>query len=128
LLTLRRWRAFILNLIASTGVDPLSLWGDPVEDAEIWAAHNPYDLARRLRGIPVYISSGNGQPGPLDPPGAGFDSLEQGLGEQSVAVADRLRKFGVAVRTDFYGPGRHTWPYWERALHRAFPMLVHAVY
>lgn len=117
----------LLDLIASTGADPLGLWGDPVADADIWAAHNPFNLAPRLRGTKVYISSGNGQPGPLDPPDAAFDGLEQALNEQGVLVADQLRRYGVAVRTDFYGPGRHTWPYWERALHRSFPMLVRAV-
>jgi diacylglycerol O-acyltransferase/trehalose O-mycolyltransferase len=114
-------------IVRGTGADPLALWGDPVADAPMWAAHNPYDLARALRGVRVYVSSGNGQPGPLDPPGAGQDGLEQLLGEQSVAVADRLRAQGVSVRTDFYGPGRHAWPYWERALHRSFPMLVGAI-
>jgi S-formylglutathione hydrolase FrmB len=114
----------IQGIVASSGADPDALWGDPVAQARVWAAHNPFDLARRLRGTPVYLSTGNGQPGPLDPPGAGFDGLEQLLGEQTEAVAARLRAENVVVRTDFYGPGRHTWPYWERALHRSFPMLV----
>ncbi len=117
----------VQGIVASTGSDRNALWGDPVADARIWAAHNPYDLARRLRGIPVYLSTGNGEPGPLDPPDATFDGLEQLLGEQTVAVADRLRAKGVDVRTDFYGPGRHAWPYWERALHRSFPLLVDAI-
>lgn len=117
----------ILGLVGSTGADPLALWGDPVADAATWAAHNPYDLTRKLRGVKVFISSGNGVPGPLDPPTAGHDWLEELLGEQSVAVADRMRANGVRVTTDFYGPGRHTWPYWERALHRSFPMLVNAI-
>jgi len=117
----------VQGIVAGTGSDRNALWGDPVADARIWAAHNPYDLARRLRGIPVYLSAGNGEPGPLDPPGATPDGLEQLLGEQSVAVADRLRAKGVDVRTDFYGPGRHAWPYWERALHRSFPLLVGAI-
>lgn len=114
-------------LVASTGADPDALWGDPVANADVWAAHNPFDLAKRLRGTRVYLSTGNGQPGPLDPPNAGFDPLEELLGEQTAAVAARLRANGVQVRTDFYGPGRHTWPYWERALHDAFPMLVQAI-
>jgi len=117
----------VAGIVSGTGADPDALWGDPVADARTWAAHNPYDLARRLRGMPVYLSAGNGQPGPLDPPGAGPDGLEQLLGEQAVAVADRLRAKGVDVRTDFYGPGRHAWAYWERALHRSFPMLVGAI-
>ncbi|TDV55068.1 S-formylglutathione hydrolase FrmB [Actinophytocola oryzae] len=117
---------FVMDLVRGSGADPLALWGDPVANADVWAAHNPFDLARRLRGTKVYISAGNGEAGPLDGPDAGFDSLEQLLGEQSVAVADRLRASGVPVRTDFYGPGHHAWPYWERALHRAFPLLVRA--
>jgi diacylglycerol O-acyltransferase/trehalose O-mycolyltransferase len=117
----------VQGLLASVGEDPNALWGDPVADARTWAAHNPYDLARRLRGTPVYLSAGNGQPGPLDPPDAAPDGLEQLLGEQSVALAQRLREVHVPLRTDFYGPGRHTWPYWERALHRSFPMLERAM-
>jgi S-formylglutathione hydrolase FrmB len=117
----------VLGIVGSYGDDPLALWGDPVADAAVWAAHNPYDLARKLRGVRVYLSTGNGVPGPLDPPGATHDGLEELLGEQTVAVAERLRAKGVPVRTDFYGPGRHTWPYWERALHRSFPMLVNSI-
>jgi len=117
----------VQGLVTGRGLDPDDLWGDPVTDAGTWAAHNPYDLAKRLRGTPVYLSTGNGQPGPLDPPDAQPDSLERLLGEQSVALADRLRSHGVPVRTDFYGPGRHAWPYWERALHDSFPMLERAM-
>ncbi|MGB3444124.1 MAG: alpha/beta hydrolase family protein [Actinophytocola sp.] len=117
----------VLRIVGSYGDDPLALWGDPGADADVWAAHNPYDLARKLRGVKVYLSTGNGVPGPLDPPGATHDTLEELLGEQTVAVADRLRANGVSLRTDFYGPGRHAWPYWERALHRSFPMLVNSI-
>jgi diacylglycerol O-acyltransferase/trehalose O-mycolyltransferase len=115
------------DIVGGTGADPLGLWGDPVANADVWAAHNPFDLARRLRGTKVFISAGNGEAGPFDAPGSGVDGLEQLLGEQSVAVADQLRRYGVPVRTDFYGPGHHAWPYWERELHRCFPMLVRAV-
>ena len=117
----------IEGIVSAYGYDPHALWGDPVADARIWAAHNPYDLARKLRGTKVYLSTGNGVPGPLDPPGATHDGLEELLGEQTVAVADRLTEKGVSVQTDFYGPGRHTWPYWERALHRSFPMLMNSI-
>jgi diacylglycerol O-acyltransferase/trehalose O-mycolyltransferase len=117
----------VQGIVRGTGGDPNALWGDPSTQARIWAAHNPFDLAGRLRGIPVYLSAGNGQPGPLDPPGSQPDSLEQLLGEQTVALADQLRAKHVTVRADFYGPGRHAWPYWQRALHESFPMLVAAL-
>jgi diacylglycerol O-acyltransferase / trehalose O-mycolyltransferase / mycolyltransferase Ag85 len=117
----------VFDIVRGTGADPLGLWGDPDANADVWAAHNPFDLARRLRGTKVFISAGNGEAGPFDAPGSGVDGLEQLLGEQSVAVADQLRRYGVPVRTDFYGPGHHAWPYWERELHRSFPMLVWSV-
>nr|WP_042186121.1 alpha/beta hydrolase family protein [Kibdelosporangium sp. MJ126-NF4]CEL17101.1 secreted protein [Kibdelosporangium sp. MJ126-NF4]CTQ91670.1 secreted protein [Kibdelosporangium sp. MJ126-NF4] len=117
----------VTGLVRQTGGDPLALWGDPDKQAHIWAAHNPYDLAGRLRGIPVYLATGNGEPGPLDPPGTGFDRSEQFLGLQTVAVAERLRAKHVRVITDFYGPGTHTWPYWQRELHRSFPLLLSAL-
>ncbi|WP_113692130.1 alpha/beta hydrolase [Amycolatopsis albispora] len=117
----------LMELIAGFGEDPLKLWGDPVEQARIWAAHNPYDLARRLRGTAVFIASGNGEPGPLDPPGTAADPLEEVLGAEAVATADRLREVGVSVTTCLYGPGTHTWPYWERELHRSLPMLAKAM-
>ncbi|TCO46723.1 alpha/beta hydrolase [Actinocrispum wychmicini] len=117
----------VQSIARGAGADPRTLWGDPVADAATWTAHNPFDLAGRLRGIPVYLSAGNGQPGPFDPPGSGVDGLEQLLGEQSVATADQLRAKHVNVTTDFYGPGHHDWPYWQRALHNSFPMLLAAL-
>jgi diacylglycerol O-acyltransferase/trehalose O-mycolyltransferase len=120
--------AGIQGLLASYGADPQALWGDPVTQARIWAAHNPYDLAWRLRGIPVFMSAGNGQPGPLDPSGTAPDVREQVLGEQAVVTAERLKAVGAkSLTTCFYGAGTHTWPYWERELHRSLPMLMRAV-
>jgi len=33
----------------------------------------------------------------------------------------------VRLTTDFYGPATHDWPYWERELHRALPLLLDAL-
>lgn len=40
---------------------------------------------------------------------------------------ERLAELGVAATVDAYGPGTHTWPYWERSLHRALPLLLDAL-
>jgi diacylglycerol O-acyltransferase / trehalose O-mycolyltransferase len=117
----------VKGAIQFTGGDPNALWGDPAVHPEIWAAHNPFDLAERLRRIPVYLSTGNGQPGPFDPPDAPVDEVEQIVAGESAAVADELRIHDATVHTDFYGPGQHTWPYFKRALHRSFPMLEDAL-
>lgn len=116
-----------LSLLRTQGADPAALWGDLVEDAKTWADHNPYDLAANLRGTPLYLSVGDGHVGPLDPPGSNSDSLEAQLNAENVALRARLKTLGVDATSDFYGPGTHTWPYWERALHRAWPMLQEAL-
>ncbi len=53
-----------LGLIDSEGEHPYAVWGAPSVDHQIWAAHNPYDLAQDLLTTPLFISVGNGQPGP----------------------------------------------------------------
>lgn len=116
----------LMDLLTQFGEDPLALWGDPVAQRAIWEAHDPYHLANRLRSIPVFLSSGNGTAGPFDPPGA-QDDLEALLNDMNHTVADRLKAAGVRLTTDFYGPGTHDWPYWERELHRSLPLLLHAL-
>lgn len=89
------------------GIDLSRVWGDPIRQRAIWAAHDPYHLARRLRGVPVYLSSGNGDPGPLDPPGSVFDQNEALLLDWNRQTAARFQRAGVDVTTNFYGVGNH---------------------
>ncbi|NGO67687.1 esterase family protein [Streptomyces sp. SB3404] len=114
----------VTSLLPQWGHDPLALWGDPVSQARIWRAHNPLDLVGRLpRGYPVFVAAGDGAPGPLDPPGTPPDSLERRLRPSSVDYVQRARAHGLRVTADLYAGGTHSWPYWERELHRALPML-----
>lgn len=112
-----------LDLVRSYGEDPAALWGDPVADGDAWAAHNPFDLAARLAGTPVYLSCGDGRPGPFDAPGTPVDETEAALGRENAALAAELARRGVPAEVHLYGPGTHTWPYWQRELHRAWPLL-----
>jgi diacylglycerol O-acyltransferase/trehalose O-mycolyltransferase len=121
------WPQGFFGLLRSFGADPLALWGDPVAQREIWEAHDAYFLAGRLRHTPVFLSCGNGHAGPFDPPGT-TDQLEAALLLQNQAVAARLEQLGAPLTTDFYGPGTHSWPYWERELHRSLPLLLGALH
>jgi len=38
-----------------------------------------------------------------------------------------LRALKIPAQFDFYGPGTHDWPYWQRDLHHAWPLLQHAL-
>ncbi|TYB65504.1 esterase family protein [Nonomuraea sp. PA05] len=117
-------RSGVRRLLSENGEDTTALWGEP--DGQAWDAHNPARLAGRLGGVPLYVSCGNGDPGPLDPPGATGD-FEGALLRQATVFAERARAAGAEITTDFYGAGTHTWPYWERALERALPMLRAAI-
>ncbi|MEV7804074.1 alpha/beta hydrolase family protein [Microbispora sp. NPDC088329] len=116
------------TFMADNGVDTEDLWGDP----SAWPEHNPADLIGRLKGVRLYASSGDGEPGPLDPRhgsaterGDGpADPTEAAIMRQNRNFARAAEKAGVKVTTDFYGNGTHTWPYWIRSFERALPLLL----
>jgi S-formylglutathione hydrolase FrmB len=45
---------------------------------------------------------------------------------ESRAFVARLRTLRIPVRADLYGPGTHTWRYWQRDLKRSLPLLLGA--
>ncbi|WP_375388237.1 alpha/beta hydrolase-fold protein [uncultured Amnibacterium sp.] len=119
-----------LNLLLSTDVgDPDDLWGDPVEHAAVWRAHDPYDLAPRLRGVALFVSCGTGEYGPFDTKVGEYDhdETEQTLAAENVAFVARLHALGIPVQAEIGTPGTHTWPYWQRELHHAWPLLARAL-
>ncbi|MFD0691646.1 alpha/beta hydrolase [Actinomadura fibrosa] len=104
--------------------DWTDLWGHPDEQRVVWRHHNPYDLADRLTGVRLYVSAGDGTPGPYDPrPATGADALETLAHTATREFAGKLKKLGVPVATHFYR-GTHTWPYWRRELRAALPVLL----
>ena len=72
----------------------------------------------------LVIDTGNGQPGPLDPPGRPFDLIENGVETMSVSLHQRLLSLGIPHVWDDYGPGTHSWPYWQRDLREALPSMM----
>jgi diacylglycerol O-acyltransferase / trehalose O-mycolyltransferase len=107
------------------GYDPM-LWGDRVEQADIWAAHDPLVMAEALAGKRLYVSWQDGQPGPLDPPGATIDDLETWIASQNKAFVARMEELGIPVAVET-GQGTHAWAYSEQGLHHALPLLLGAI-
>ncbi|GAA2432038.1 hypothetical protein GCM10010191_52440 [Actinomadura vinacea] len=120
-----------LLLFINSKQDPLRIWGDPVRDRANWAAHDPTSLAANLRGTGVYVSSGNGRPGPYDPSNAAPWDIrylsETQVERASRDFADRARSHGVSITTDFYGDGSHSWGYWKREMHQTWPTIMRAL-
>jgi diacylglycerol O-acyltransferase/trehalose O-mycolyltransferase len=115
---------------APSGYDPLALFGDPVAQRAVWAAHNPADLVADLRSTKLFVSCGNGQVGPLDPPGTDPASVavlyEAAQSRQNREFFKRARAQGLDIRFDIYA-GSHSWPYWARELEKALPLLMRAI-
>src|SRR5260370_25725156 len=100
-----------VDLVRSQGEDPGHLWGDPRGDSAVWAAHNPYDLAARLRGTQLFVAVGNGQPGPLDPAGTPASPAESSLAAENAALAGRLPALKLSAQFDVYRPRTPSPPY-----------------
>lgn len=110
---------------ACPGTDWRRVWGDPDDQSDVWRAHNPTDLAGRLRGVRLWVASGNGERGPLGR--LPFtDPVEAAAAGNAHAFVDRLRDLGVPVTARFFD-GQHDWPYWQRDLHEVYPMLMDAL-
>ena len=103
------------------------LWGDPVDQADVWASHNPTALVPALAGTRIFVAYGSGEVGPLDPPGSKPDSLERLIAGMNETFVARMREVGRPVTVDAYGPGSHTDPYWKRELDRAMPFVMDAL-
>lgn len=107
--------------------DFLQLWGHPQYQQRIWRSVNPYDLAERLRGTELYLSSGNGTPGPFEKPddlNILGNPIEEWSWNNNRVFARRLQELGIPATVDLYRGGTHTWPYWERQLIRSWPVLA----
>jgi S-formylglutathione hydrolase FrmB len=101
-----------------------AIFGIPVLDQPDLARHNPWTLARQLRGMHVALYTGNGQPGPLDRRGSSFDPIEFEVHSMGVAVHQRLSDLGIAHTWDDYGAGTHSWAYWQRDLRAELPAIM----
>jgi len=117
-------------LDTATWQPPPQVWGDRSHHTDIWRRHNPLDRAADLRGISLFVSYGNRNPGPLDTGGTPAEEArqtERQLSPGNTAFVHRLRDLGIPATVDAYGPGTHSWPYWQRELHRALPEIMKAL-
>jgi S-formylglutathione hydrolase FrmB len=111
-----------VNIIAGCGEpDWQRIWGSPSAQRDIWRAHNPSDLAERLRGVHLYVSCGSGLRGPYDTTSLP-DPLETATYLVTKSFTGRLADRGIPATVHFYR-GTHRWSYWQRELKAALPLL-----
>lgn len=88
-------------------------WGDPAVDEVVWRDNDPTETPANLRGVSLFVRSGDGTPGPHDPDGSGTDIVESVVKMMNDAFVAALADAGVEDVDAVFGPGTHTWPYWE---------------
>ena len=114
--------------LANAGENPDALWGSPIFNYSAWTAHNPRAQVAKLKGVALFVSCGDGVPGPFDSltnPTIVAGSLLEApalVDDESFLAAAALA--GVPVTTDLYGSGTHSWPYWQREFGRSWPVLA----
>ncbi len=104
---------------------PNALWGDVIAQADVWKAHDPLDNVAALKGVALYVAHGNGQPGPLDTSGASA-TFDDNAADNN-AFVHALAALHIPVTVYAYGNGTHSWPYWQRDLHRWLPLALKAL-
>jgi S-formylglutathione hydrolase FrmB len=111
--------------------DPLAIYGLPGVDAANWRAHDPYELASRLRGVGIFFSAGTtGRPGPGDPDVGPIDVGlfgERTVGQTNREFRARLDRLGLPYTAELYGDGRHNWPAWRRVSKKLWPTLMRRI-
>ncbi|GAA3160117.1 hypothetical protein GCM10020255_042720 [Rhodococcus baikonurensis] len=109
------------------------MWGPPSNPQ--WAAHDPYALAEKLKGVSLYVSSGSGTTGPYDQPSGipGVSTNYAGMGLEILArltsqtFATKLNQLGIPAQVNYRPSGTHSWPYWQFELHQLWPQLANAI-
>jgi S-formylglutathione hydrolase FrmB len=101
-----------------------SLWGPFATDEVRWRAHNPVDLAENLRGLALWLRTGNGQPGGPLGGGPTVDAIEAGVEAMAKKLHQRLLQLKIRHVFDDYGLGQHRWPYWNRGLKETLPAIM----
>ncbi len=121
--------------------DPDDMWGPA--GSPLWAANDPYLHADRLSGVNLFVSSGNGMPGPYDTPDSKYLTYGYATGQEAVAdqiligglieaganactrnFQNRLGQLGIPATFDFTANGTHSWGYWQDAFKKSWPVLA----
>ncbi|NLE80643.1 MAG: esterase family protein [Rhodococcus sp.] len=119
----------VSGTVAFKGGDVTNMWG-PMSDPA-WRAHNPSFNAEQLRGKHIYVSSGNGLPGPHERAAGGDLASTIAVGGPLEAAAyvctqsfeQRLNELDIPATFSYHPWGTHSWPYWNDELRAAWPTL-----
>jgi S-formylglutathione hydrolase FrmB len=101
--------------------------GDPARHEVVWRDNSPTALAGNLRGVRMFVRSGDGTPGPFDAPAEPRDPLDALVWRARLATEGgahvMAKRFVAALTAERVGGldagfyhGSHSRPYWRREL------------
>ncbi|WP_306360635.1 alpha/beta hydrolase family protein [Nocardia sp. CC227C] len=114
-----------------------NMYGPP--DSPAWVENDPVVNADKLRGVELYISTGNGLPGQYDTlngeyalPGAyGLanqliigGAIEAGTQYCTANLKNKLDSLGIPATYNFRSSGTHSWGYWNDEFMNSWPVLA----
>jgi len=102
------------------------IWGNQLTHQAEWRAHNPTDLAAKLRGTSLFVYTGTGAPlgsGGVNPQQAQQYAVEHFVFQTNLSFMRALDAAGVSYRSDVHA-GYHDWPYFQAGLHWALPQMM----
>ncbi len=119
-----------IAMLDAGGYNVDSMWGPPWSPA--WLRNDPFVFAPQLRGLSMYISSGNGLIGEFDRPvgSVGSFNTSNAMGLEALALANtrafqlRLNSLGIPATFDFTSAGTHSWAYWSEELWKSRPQIL----
>ncbi len=131
-------QAYIKMVVESRGgAKVTNMWGPT--NGPGWRANDPYLQAERLRGLKIYMTTGNGLPGSheslSDPRVAGDPAMlanqvvvggiiEAAIDQCTSQMAARLTQLHIPARVTYRPGGTHSWGYWEDDLHNTWPRIA----
>lgn len=100
------------------GVEPDAMFGPRATNEINWSGHDPATLSTNLRGMNLSLFTGEGKPGPYDPPtpNPSSISIEKLTYASTSAFHNHLVEEQIPSSYDDYVNGTHTFPYWARDL------------
>ncbi|WP_063711813.1 alpha/beta hydrolase family protein [Nocardia sp. BMG111209] len=120
-------RRYVQAVVLSGGGNPWNMWG--ADGASAWTDRDPSTDANleKLRGTDLFITAGD--PGraegtPNSPAGRG---LEAAVADCTRELAARLDADAIPATVEYLPGGQHAWPYWQQAMHEAWPTLARSL-
>lgn len=115
------------------GGNATNMWGSLIDP--LWRAHDPMLNAERLRGTALFVSSGNGIPGPIDdhnpalvvPQTIGGSVVEMVSSVCTGAFQARLASLGIPATFHYLPQGSHSWGLFETELRESWSVVGGAI-